>query len=342
MGRDLAQRAGAAVAAQAAPPNVQLLKTSINNMEKQFALAMPKGAEAVQLVRDALTALNTTKNLDKCDTNSVLGALMTCAQLGLRPGVLGHAWVLPFYSGRDKCYHAQLIIGYQGYKELAYRSGRIESMIAREVYEADLFDVDYGIADTLVHKPALTGERGTVTGYYAIIKYKGGGHTFAYLSRSDAENHMQQFASARDRNGKIFGPWVDHFDAMALKTAFLVAAKWAPKATDLANAIEADGSVRVDLSPQADVAVASTWVDADDTAGEAPADDQGVTSAPDPLTVIKKELLDVAVAQGHDVEWLKADYREWNTNGDGIFAAATLADLTEYRNLLRPETNGGK
>jgi recombination protein RecT len=90
------------------------LADQIRGMEKQFQLAMPRGAEATQLVRDALTALRTIKHLDKCEANSVLGALMTCAQLGLRPGVLGHAWPLPFWDRHSKGYKAQLVIGYQG------------------------------------------------------------------------------------------------------------------------------------------------------------------------------------------------------------------------------------
>ena len=59
---------------------------------------MPKGVEAAQLVRDALTAVRTNPKLAECEPNSVLGSLMTCAQLGLRPGVLGHAWLLPFWD----------------------------------------------------------------------------------------------------------------------------------------------------------------------------------------------------------------------------------------------------
>src|SRR5690606_34476319 len=127
------------------------LADDIRRMETEFQAAMPKGKEAAQLIRDAITALRTTKNLDKCDSKSVLGSLMTCAQLGLRPGVLGHAWVMPFWSSKDRCHHAQLIIGYQGMIELAHRSPAVASIIARQVHERDTFDVDYGVADTLVH-----------------------------------------------------------------------------------------------------------------------------------------------------------------------------------------------
>lgn len=252
MGTDLAARTAQAVERQTDPKRATIAD-QIRAMESQFALAMPRGMEAAQLVRDAITALRTTRNLDKCDAPSVLGALMTCSQLGLRPGVLGHAWVLPYYSTKDRAYRAQLVIGYQGLIDLAHRTGQIASLIAREVHERDHFDVDYGLADSLVHKPLLHGDRGPVIGYYAIVKYQGGGHSFIYASRSDIEQHRDQFASTKSREGKIFGPWVDHFDSMALKTVVRELAKWMPKATEFAAAISADQGVRVDLSPTADV-----------------------------------------------------------------------------------------
>jgi recombination protein RecT len=227
---------------------------SIRNMQDQFALAMPRGMEAAQLVRDALTALRTTRNLAQCDQASVLGGLMTCAQLGLRPGVLGHAWLLPFWDSHAKSHRAQLIIGYQGYRELADRTGQIQTLIGRVVHEHDTFDIDYGTDDRLIHKPKLNGDRGEPVGYYTIVKYTTGGHAFWHMTKADVEAHRDRFAMAKkiDRQTKavtVVGPWRDHFDEMALKTTFLRLAKWMPKSTDLAAAIEADETVRVDLTP---------------------------------------------------------------------------------------------
>lgn len=235
----------------------------IRGMTDQFALAMPRGMEAAQLIRDALTCLRITPKLAECERTSVLGGLMTCAQLGLRPGVLGHAWLLPFWDknlawvdaqGRKRTggHKAQLVIGYQGYRELAHRSGQISTVIARAVHEHDTFDIDYGIADTLVHKPKLTGSRGEEVGYYAIVKYTSGGYAFWHMSRTEVEEHRDRYAMAKTRDGKIVGPWRDNFDEMALKTVFLRLAKWMPKSTDLASAIEADETIRMDLTPNPD------------------------------------------------------------------------------------------
>ena len=236
------------------------LDQKIRSMENQFQLAMPKGAEASQLVRDAITAMRTTKNLDQCDAASVLGALMNCAQLGLRPAVLGQAWVLPFWDGNKGGHRAQLIIGYQGYIDLAYRSGSVASIIARTVYTNDHFDVDYGLSDNLTHKPCLDGPRGEATAYYAIVKYNQGGHAFWVLSHSEAVTHMELYAP-RNRHKKITGPWLSDFDAMARKTAVRQLAKYMPKSVELANAMRADDSVRVDLSPDVEPAAAAEFID---------------------------------------------------------------------------------
>lgn len=235
----------------------------IRGMEKHFQMAMPRGSEAVQLVRDALTALRTTKNLSRCEEASVLGSLMTCAQLGLRPGVLGHAWLLPFWDNRNRVHKAQLVIGYQGLVELAHRSGKISSLIARTVYAGDTFDVDYGLADSLVHKPELFEDRGDPIAYYAIAKFTSGGHAFVVMSHKDMLDYRSQHATARNKEGKIFGPWVDHFEGMAHKTCLRQLAKYMPKSTELAVALAVDDGIRVDLTPSMGAEQATTHVESD-------------------------------------------------------------------------------
>lgn len=267
MGSDLAARVAGGGPVQARTGGTII--DQIQSMREQFALAMPRGAEAAQLVRDAITAVRTTPKLERCTSQSVLGALMTCAQLGLRPNVngLGHAWVLPYGQ------NAQLVIGYQGLVELAYRNSSVASIVARAVREGDQFDFNYGLDETLHHKPSITADRGKAIAYYAIVKFKGGGHIFNVMSRAEVERHRDKFASAKTRDGAIVGPWATDFDAMATKTCLRDLAKYMPKSTDLATAIVADNSVRVDVSPASDAAEVSEVVAVEPD--EFPAPDQG-------------------------------------------------------------------
>lgn len=224
----------------------------IRSMTSQFELAMPSGREATQLVRDALTALRQLPDLERCSTNSVLGALMTCAQLGLRPGVLGHAYVLPY--GR----HAQLVLGYKGLIELAYRSGLVASIDARIVYERDDFEVEYGLDPKLVHRPHLDNDSdaGRAVAYYAVARMVTGGSAFVVMSRRQAEQHKMKY-------GRSSGPWKTEFDAMARKTCIIALAKTLPLSDEMASAIATDERVRVDLRPDAAPEEVSQWVEAD-------------------------------------------------------------------------------
>ena len=88
VGRDLKERATAPARNDERKP--MTLAQQIDRMEPEFQRAMPQGAEARQLVRDAQTALRQVKDLAKCEPATVLGALMTCSQLGLRPGAVSY------------------------------------------------------------------------------------------------------------------------------------------------------------------------------------------------------------------------------------------------------------
>lgn len=258
------------------------LQDQIRAMEQQFALAMPKGLEAAQLVRDALTALRQTPDLAKCTPETVLGSLMTCAQLGLRPGVLGHAWVLPFWDGRSRGHKAQLIIGYKGFVELAYRNPKVASVIARTVYEGDTFEVDYGLDDNLIHKPDMAGPRSTPIAHYAIFKTVDGGRAFWVMTETEVQAWKERHAP-RNRQQKIVGPWNDHYEAMARKTVLLRLAAWMPKATDLAYAMEVDNGVRANVDPTASLPeVTHTYAEQTDGADDEPAADQVTGEVVDP------------------------------------------------------------
>lgn len=257
MGTNLAERvtANAAAATDSNAPAVQqrpaTLTDSIRSMEKQFQLAMPRGAEAEQLIRDALTCIRQTPKLQQCESTSVLGALMTCAQLGLRPGVLGHAWVLPFWDKKSNGFKAQLVIGYQGLVELSYRSNQIASLSARTIFKNDVYEVEYGLEEKLLHKPLMTGDRGEPVAYYAVVRFANGGSTYVVISHTEMLAYKKKYAMQKNREGEIFGPWRDEFEGMAHKTCLRQLSKWMPKSTELALAVENDGAVRVDLTPAA-------------------------------------------------------------------------------------------
>lgn len=277
MAKDLQERVEQRATSSEVERRKPTMAQQISQMQDQFALAMPRGMEAVQLVRDAQTALRKTPKLAECTPASVLGGLMNIAQLGLRVGVLGHAWLIPMRG------EAQLIIGYQGMIELAHRTGKIKSLIARPVYSNEKFEVSYGLDEKLVHEPKVTGDKGEPIAYYAVARYIDGGYSFLVMSHEDMIAHKERYAMAREngrKNGPVIGPWRDDFEGMALKTVVRQLAKWMPKSVEFASAIAADETIRVDSSIDPDAMLHGREVDVS-SLPEAPEGDEPEPEEPE-------------------------------------------------------------
>ncbi|WHT22561.1 recombinase RecT [Crossiella sp. CA-258035] len=225
--------------------------------EEQFALASNE-IFARHLVQDAINALRTVRNLAKAEPFSLLGAVMTCAQLRLRP-VNGRVFILPFWDFTAERHRATIIVGYRGLIDLAFRSGFIRTMTARPVHEGETFDPDYG-SGIVVHKPVLRGLPGPVYGYYAAVEYLTGGRYPLYMTREQVEAHRDRHALARDEYNQPIGPWRTDFDAMARKTPLRKLLRDVPADSTtqpLATALDVDGTLRIDASPDVDPVTAA-------------------------------------------------------------------------------------
>jgi recombination protein RecT len=243
-------------------------RRQLDAMTAEFQAAMPRGREAVQLVRDAKTALSRNPDLALVDRDSLLGAFMTCAQLALRPNVpaLGEAYVLPFWD-RDKGHKvAQLVIGYQGLINLGMRTPVMRSIIARTVLDEDEFDVDYGVDERLVHRPAMFRKdyiedpmhEPAAVAYYTIWRTTNGGYGYWVMSRAQVERHRQKHSKSPNSPA-----WRNHFDAMGRKTTIRQGAPYFPKSAELEVALQVDEGVRLNWSPDAKAEDVSQHIDGD-------------------------------------------------------------------------------
>jgi recombination protein RecT len=224
---------------------------------------LPKHFDAERMLKLALGALRTTPKLANASNSSLLGAVVTCAQLGLEPNTpLGHAYLLPFdkREKRDGQWvtvetQVTIIIGYKGMLDLARRSGQIVSIAAHEVCENDDFSFAYGLDEELVHRPAMTN-RGAVIGFYAVAKLVGGGHCFEFMS-TDEVNHIRDKAAEKNRAKKgpdgrpiVTGPWADNYVEMGRKTALRRLFKYLPISIEnLAFADAIDGNAVAAAAP---------------------------------------------------------------------------------------------
>lgn len=221
-------------AAPAAPVKKQdTVADLVLKSRDQFALALAGNIDPDKFTRVAITTIRTTPKLNQADPMSLLGAFMACAQLGLEPsGPLGHAYLVPF--GKE----VQLIVGYQGLIELAYRSGRVMSLVARPVHAEDEFEFAYGLHDTLRHVPA-EGNRGAMTHVYAVAHLAGGGVIPVVMSKGEVDAVMNRSPGAK----KADSPWKTDYEAMAMKSAVRRLFKWLPSSVESQAALGADEGV---------------------------------------------------------------------------------------------------
>lgn len=221
----------------------------LNAMAQQIKMALPENIKSERFQRVALTAFSGNAKLQKADPVSFIAAMMQSAQLGLEPNTpLGQAYLIPYGN------QIQFQIGYKGLIDLAMRSGQYKSIYAHEVREKDEFSIAYGLDETIKHIPYLDGDRGNVTGYYAVYKLTNGGCGFFYMTRAEVEAHGRKFSKTYNN-----GPWKTDFDAMAKKTVLKQVLKYAPMSVELQRATSIDEAVVKD--DQAKIAIDENVVD---------------------------------------------------------------------------------
>lgn len=217
----------------------------IESMKGEMARALPRHLNPDRLARIMLTEVRRTPLLARCTPASFGGAIMTCAQLGLEPGVSGEAYLLPFRNTKKNIYEVQLVIGYQGMAKLFWQSPLARSLDAQAVYEHDEFEYAYGLDPVLLHKPSLAPDRGKAIAYYAVARMSGGGTAFIVMSPGDIEK-IRERSRAKDD-----GPWKTDYDAMARKTCLRQLFKLLPRSPELSQALAQDEAVRTDWSEDA-------------------------------------------------------------------------------------------
>jgi len=208
--------------------------------KRQIQAALPKHITADSMWRICLTQLRINPELGKCSPESFMGAMLQAAQLGLRPGTLGEAYLIPRWNAKTRTVECNFQPGYQGIVQLAYRSAEVSDISAYPVFEGDFFDYALGDAAHIDHKPNMEAERtaATMTMAYAVIKLVNGGIIRHVMTRGEIDKVRDRFAP-RNKEGKVVGPWVTDYLPMACKTVLLRALKFAPKSTELTKAIEA-------------------------------------------------------------------------------------------------------
>ena len=203
--------------------------------KEAIGLALPKSYTPERFLRILQSVINSQPALLK-DKASLIGALFTCAQLGLEPNTYGMCYIIP-YSGK-----AEFQLGYRGILELARRSNEIADIYAEVVHEKDTFKVQAGLDRNIIHEIDYTEDRGNVIAVYSVALFKDGTRHFEVMSKSDVEGIR---LGAPSKNSPA---WKNHWGEMAKKVVIKRMCKMLPISPDDRRGIETDEKVReVDL-----------------------------------------------------------------------------------------------
>ena len=202
------------------PQKVEGMRQIMNASHRLNTLAevLPTGLRPQRMIELAIQAMVVNPTIFECEPVSIFTSILGAAQMGLEINpAAGSAYLVPF--GRT----CQLIIGYQGRKDLAYESGKVASIHADIVRENDDFAFNEGTGE-VSHQFSLTDERGRMIGAYAVCKTTMGGQMVGVVPLPELE-------AMRDK-AKGRSPWTnpDHYPGMCRVAAMRKLAKSMPRA----------------------------------------------------------------------------------------------------------------
>jgi recombination protein RecT len=246
----MTEQPGDALAAAIADKQVQTGRATafdlVKSMETEFAKALPKHVPVEQFMRTALTELRQSTDLQQCSQESLLGAFLTAARLGLEVGgPMGQFYLTP---RRVKGVPTVVpIVGYRGLMELARRSGRVGAIKAWVVYEGDLFregaNSERGPYFDFEPAPGDPKDR-TITGVLAVARLAGGDVQHTHMTLAEVMERKARGAAGDS------GPWRTDRDAMIRKTALRKLAGELPQSSALDLARRVDEQVQTYIPGQ--------------------------------------------------------------------------------------------
>jgi recombination protein RecT len=220
------------------------LRDTLTNAMPKIADVLPAHIPAKRLHRILLAQFTESSKLWECSPGSVIGSILESAQIGLEVAVGGQCWLIPFKR------KSTLVIGYKGFKDLAYRTGAVGAFNAEAVYENDSFKYHRafggGNEPYIVHEPneAPIAERGHLRGAYCAVQMKSGQWVLKYLSKPEVLERKARSRMAT-RPGSV---WISDERAMWIKTAVRGAAPLLPADYNFSRAHDLD--TQADLGKQ--------------------------------------------------------------------------------------------
>lgn len=207
-------------------------------MQKLINNTLRDEKRANRFIASISSAVANNSALQECDSNSIISGALVGEALELSPSpVLGQYYLIPFKNNKEETVKAQFVIGANGYKQLAMRSGQYADIDFIEVREGEYLGRDENTGKQKFKFISDDEERETrpVIGYYAYFELINGYRKQLYWSKSKMEKHADKYSKAFNLEDykklkagqipkkdmwKYSSYWYTNFDGMAEKTMY--------------------------------------------------------------------------------------------------------------------------
>ena len=163
------------------------------------ALLEGTGMSAARLRSIVVGALARNPTLLECTIPSLVQVAMQGAELGLEiGGVLGEAYIVPFFNSKKSLKEAVYMTGYKGLIKLAEQGGKVLSMESVLVRDGERFTVHRGTAPSIEHEPAWDLDA-PVTYAYAVAHRISGPPQFDVMTRRELDEIKRKAVNKGNR-----------------------------------------------------------------------------------------------------------------------------------------------
>jgi len=214
----------------------------LHKQEDKIASALPAHISSGRMISASLACFNASKELQQCATTdagrqSIIQSVMVAATVGLEPGVLGQAYLIPYKNNRLNAYICTFVPGWKGIISVIGRSGK---GLARSgaVFKGDEFDYDVGTGMFIKHKP-LSKDRNPakLTHVYAIGEIAG--LQDRVIEVWDIDQVREHFNRWNKVGEKHYASKPNNWEMYARKVPLLQVAKYLPQTVEITNVVAA-------------------------------------------------------------------------------------------------------
>lgn len=194
----------------------------------QFMSKLPK-VQQNQIPHDVFAYVNThADTVASLDANEFMARVVECYSRGYTLSD-GDAFILPFWSGKEKRNVATLVPGWVGIKRRAMETGMFKYFTVSHVYKESIKGYDYRREVPIFDETFIPKGTEKVIGYLGYYEMFSGAIQEIYCSVEQLERHALRYSPQSKKAGVLVGVWKDCFDAMCMKTMYRKLGNLAPK-----------------------------------------------------------------------------------------------------------------